>query len=54
LAVLVGASAVLSGASALIERRSRRVVVGFIILAAVLAAIAFALVVFFLSRGCYK
>jgi hypothetical protein len=56
LAVLVGGSAVLSGASALIERRSRRVVVGFMILAAVLAAIAFgfALVVFFLSRGCYK
>jgi ABC-type multidrug transport system permease subunit len=56
LIVLVGSPALLTGVSALIERRSRRVVAGFVLLAAVLAATAFgsALLAFFLSRGCYK
>jgi hypothetical protein len=56
LAVLVGTPALLTGASALIERRSRPAVAGFMLLAAVLAATAFgsALVAFFVSRGCFK
>jgi hypothetical protein len=56
LIVLVGSPALVTGASALIERRSRRAVTGYVLLAAVLAAIAFglALLAFFFSRGCYK
>jgi hypothetical protein len=56
LAVLAGGPALLSGASALVERRSRPAVAGFMLLGAGLAATAFgaALVAFFLSRGCYK
>jgi hypothetical protein len=56
LALLVGGPALLVGASALIERRSRPVMAGFMVLAAVLTGTAFAaaLLAFFLSRGCYE
>lgn len=55
-AVLIAAPTLLVGASAVIEHRSARVVAGFMLLAAVLAAVAFgiALLAFASSRHCFE
>jgi hypothetical protein len=54
--VLVASSAVLVGASALLERRRLLAVFGFMIVAAALSAVAFgaALFAFESSRGCFN